>query len=254
LLSTFGQNIEMEFEFAEGVQFNGLAASAYEVKDNTVRIPDILGGETKYLLMRLKLPKKTRAVCARESKVMDVKVTYADVGLAKKVALGTSLKVQYVRRKEDASVEQNPLVKAQMDIALTAEVIQEARKQADRGEFEQAKNLLRSHHAYSSCRGVDVRLCDDIASLESSMADRDSYAHARNSIIGTSTAYTMRRATGSSRSADVMFMSAAQEHTSELFASEENEIPAPPMPPVVSTSVTVPPPPLPVVHPRRDSK
>ena len=145
LLSTYAQNIKVDIHLSEGVQLIKHLNDAYDVDDDTVTIPDILGGETKHLLVRLKLPKKTRAVCARMSNVIDFHVGYDDAVLARHRTVAEKGQVQFVRKKGDVQAEPRAEVLEQVQILEAARTLDNARVLADAGQLDAARVMLDSY-------------------------------------------------------------------------------------------------------------
>ena len=237
LLTTYAQNIRVALNLAEGVTFNGFMDTAYEIDGQEITLPDILGGETKNVLVKLKLPKKTRAVCARESKVLDFRIEYDDLQEARRKDDSVPARIQYVRRKDDVSSETNLEVQGQIDLLEAAAAIKNAQRMADAGDLAGAReSLLNLSRDYSSVGRRESfyspQLSTDMLEMAEGMESNRGYSATRSRLVASSMAYSTRRATGTLN--DAMFTNAGQESVAAAFTAPVT--PAPTVPPSSSSS------------------
>lgn len=219
LLSTYAQNLKVTYTLSEGVSLVKMLDTTYEVDGSTVTIPDVFGGETKYLLLQVKLPKKTKAVTARPCRVVDFNVEYDQVTEARHRSLSEDGAINYVRQKEAVSAVPTPEVQAQVDLFSVAFAMNEAKVLADAGDFLRAKGRLESVRLSLGSHAYSTNLDSDLADLTRGLSSREAYTSSRADLIGTSHGYSTRRAGGSSRS--VMFSTAAQNSTASAFVGAD---------------------------------
>jgi Ca-activated chloride channel family protein len=221
LLSTYAQNVRIKYTLSEGVQLVKVLDSAYAVDGNTITMPDVLGGETKHLLIRLKLPKKTRAVTARPSRAIDFDIEYDSVQEARRRKTDDQGLINYVRKKDEVSTTVTPAVQAQLDLVEAANAMQEAKVLADAGDFDAARGILRGfrsrvadhEHVYATA------LHEDLGDLERGLT-REGYSLSRGSLLASSHSYSTRRSSGTARGA--MFLNETQNLVSTAFAGDAN--------------------------------
>jgi len=218
LLGTYAQNVKVTYTLSEGVTLVNVLDTAYTIKDNTITVPDVLGGETKHVLLKVKLPKKGTAVCARPSRVVDFTIEYDSVAEARRRTFEEDGKINYVRRVEDASSATTPEVQAQLDLLSAASALNKAKTLADQGDLDGARNILRSartgfddhSHVYA------MNLSADMAAFEGSLGDSVSYRAARSDLVASSHSYTTSRTSGGARSR-AMFSTALQNDVMAAF-------------------------------------
>ena len=219
LLTTYAQNLRVTVRLAEGVEFKGFMDTAYEIDDDMITLPDILGGETKHVLVKLGLPKKTRAVCARESKVLDFTVEYDDLQQARRKDDIATGRIQYVRRKADVSEEPNADVQAQIDLLTAAQAMTRARELADAGDFEAARVYLADTARSFEARPegfYSPQLSVEMLELADGMENRRAYSATRSRLVASTHTYSTRRASGTAN--DALFTNAGQESLSRALS------------------------------------
>lgn len=218
LLSTFAQTIRVDLELADGVTLLEVLNEGYEVDDGVVKIPDILAGETRHLLAKLKLPKKSAAVCARDTRIVNFNISYGDVQQARRVEAQEVARIRFVRKKADVATEVPQAIQDQLDLIEAARAMTRARRLADSGDLDQARNILRSASEHLAARpGVfTAALCADMGSASRGMSSSRAYRGVRNRLIGSSCSYTSSR-TGGGSSLDAHLMNAAQVNYMNLF-------------------------------------
>jgi len=151
LLSLFGQNIKLTITPTGNMTFKEIL-SDYECKQKQgfrlltpgkveITIDDIFVGEKKHCILKLEIPKATEAVCARATKVCDVKAVYLDTETQKEVAVEEAVRINYVKANKVAS-EPNAEVKKQLLILETVRLQQEAKAKADAGNYKEAQVIL----------------------------------------------------------------------------------------------------------------
>ena len=221
LLGTYAQNVKVTYTLSEGVTLVNVLDTAYTIKDNTITVPDVLGGETKHLLLKVKLPKKGTAVCARPSRVVDFTIEYDSVSEARHRTAGEDGKINYVRRIGDASTTTTPEVQAQLDLLSAANALNKAKNLADQGDLDGARNILRSARATfdDHAHVYTTNLVADMSAFESLMDSPVSYRAARSDLVASSHAYTTSRTSGSARS-QAMFSTSLQNDTRNAFDSD----------------------------------
>lgn len=227
LLSTYAQNVKVTYTLADGVSLVKVLDTAYGVDGNALTISDVLGGETKNLLMRVKLPKKTKAVTARPCKVVEFAIEYDHVSEARHRKFSDDGAVNYVRQKDAVSTEATQEVQAQVDLLAAASAMTEARVLADAGNLSGAKHVLDSLRGVLSERNhaFALNLDADLGDLSRGMESAAAYVSTRGDLIGTSHGYSTRRVGGSSRSA--MFSTTGQSAMSESFVGNSGSIVVP---------------------------
>jgi len=227
LLSTYSQNLKVEVDLAEGVQLVEYMDTVYDVDDNVVTMPDILGGETKHMLVKVKLPKKTRAVCARPSRVIDFKVVYDDVGQARRRTVEERGQIQFVRKKGDVQTDPHPEVLEQIQVTEAGRTLERARTLADAGNLDLAREVVEAY-VVSNDLGSNrygEHIAADMNFLADNMDNDRQYRRVtRRRLVGSSHTYSTRRA---SAVADALFLNEAQTATRGLFVGDSGDAPDP---------------------------
>lgn len=103
-------------------------------------LEDVFYGESKHVLFKIKLPSASQAVTARATKVCDIRVDYLDVETKERSVLEAKAKIRYVK-PDDVSTEVNKDVTAQLLLIEAQKIHKEAKKLADNGQLEQAREV-----------------------------------------------------------------------------------------------------------------
>jgi Ca-activated chloride channel family protein len=222
LISTYASGVRVTLNLADGVEFKGWVDAGYKTDGTTIEMPDILAGETKYVLCRLKLPKKSRAVCARPSRVAAVSVKYTDMVEYNEVDTGFNAQIQYVRKQADVDETPNEEVQEQLLILDTAKALEEAKSLADMGNFAGAQERFLQMRRDYSCVGVKSNLVDAIMGVaQDSFTNQAAYAASRNSMTSSTYALRSRRGTGD-EALDGLLLNDVQLRTRASFQTSDD--------------------------------
>ena len=216
LLSTYAQNIHVEVTPTEGVQLLEFL-DGYETQGNILTIPDILSGETKNVLVKLRTPKKTTSDLGTLN-IVGFKATYDDLKEGRRINISETGSVELIR-KADLSTEPNIVVQEQIDLLQAAKALEQARQLAQDGNIEEAKGVLSSavrglniSSVYAHNVGSELTwMADNLGSDMESMSKR---------MVATRHAYTTRRAAGTA--ADELFMNRNQTVLSTAMESDSD--------------------------------
>ena len=216
--------MKVTYTFADGVSLVKVLDPSLEVSGNTITMPDILGEESKHILLKLKLPKKSRAVTARPSRVVDFAIEYDSVVEAKHRSFSEDAHINYVRRKEEVSDTVNSEVQAQLDLVNAANVLENVKVLADAGNLEAARGILRGYRTELGERShvYAMNLTEELGRMEVNLSTSDGYHATRGDLIGSTHSLRSRRAGGSARSA-VMFSTSAQASTAASFSADPDD-------------------------------
>lgn len=146
LLSVIAQGLKINLELNDNVELlDVLNDFDVETKDNitTISVDDIYSEEEKNIVVKLKLPSMSKAVVARPNKkVVNTTLKYLNIDTGKTEESKLDVKVAYVKAS-DADTTPDPVVEKQITIMEAATSQEDAVKQADLGNYEAAKNILR---------------------------------------------------------------------------------------------------------------
>lgn len=156
LLSVVAQGIKINLDLNDNVELlNVLNDFDVETTNNitTISIDDIYSEEEKNIVVKFKLPSMSKSVAARpEKKVLDIDIKYFNVDSSKSEESKESIKVSYVKAS-DADTIPNELVEKNIIILESATLQENAVKEADNGNYEKAKSILkRAKEGIEKCR------------------------------------------------------------------------------------------------------
>ena len=221
LISTFAQNVKLKIDAAEGVELlevlNELDVTEHEERKScTINVDDLFAEEHVNLLIKAKLPKKSKAVGGRASRVADLVVTYYDVEGKENEKIESKAKIEYVRSGQ-AQTEINTEVEEQILRFDAAKAQVEAQEKADAGDFVTARSIMdgavcaiKNSHAYKAGSTFAQQLVEPLTDLiDNGLADTLSYNMVGNaSMRGINNSYGRGKSARSSyKSTDAMFNS-----------------------------------------------
>lgn len=188
LLSLYGQDIRVSLVPSGNMEVKELL-SGYTMETEggfrgigdeefSFTIDDIYTGEKKHAVLKMTVPKATKAVLARPSKVCDIEIDYLDVETQERVKVSGRADIQYVK-SGDAPEEANTEVKEQLMLIEAARIQREAKEKADAGDYQGAQVLLgegakwASDNSWYQNSGV---LADSFNSMMPDFSDHASYS------------------------------------------------------------------------------
>lgn len=199
LISCIAQGIKVKLTAAAGVKFvkvyNDFDVNANdEQTECTISVDDIYAEETRKLLVMVELPEKSKAVAARSSKLCDVEVIYTDLKTNEDVKLEESVKIDYVK-KDEAQDKGDKLVLEQILRFKAADAQIEAKKLADKGQFQEAQNLMGSIVASFMSVGTEEAglMASDLQ--KNVMPSLNEVAYDANYLVSNTRGYTGGRGT-----------------------------------------------------------
>ena len=199
LISCIAQGIKVKLTAAAGVKFAKVlndfdVISNDEQTECTISVDDIYAEETRKLLVLVELPEKSKAVAARSSKLCDVEVIYTDLKTNEDVKLEESVKIDYVK-KDEAQAEGDKLVLEQILRFKAADAQIEAKKLADKGQFQEAQNLMSSIVASFMSVGTEEAglMASDLQ--KNVMPSLNEVAYDANYLVSNTKGYTGGRGT-----------------------------------------------------------
>jgi len=151
LLSLYGQDIKITLVPSGNIKIDSLL-SDYKMEEKpgyrgltpgsvSFVIDDIYEGEKKHAILKLSIPEATEAVCARATRICEIKMDYLDVMTKERVVVECLAKIQYVKPGKTA-VGPNADVQKQMAMIEAARIQKEAKEKADKGDFKGAQTIL----------------------------------------------------------------------------------------------------------------
>lgn len=180
LLSTYATNLDVILEPVAGHEISQVVSDvAFEMEpiggEVTVKFPDILGEETRHIVLAVKL-KAQKSAGPRAVNVFNVKLGYDVIdasGKKERKTLEAKAKVQFVKEGEEDSA---PLSDLDDTIALAqlARAQIEAEKAAQQGQFEAAQNVMKSAGAAIRRRGRS-RVAEMADNIGIRLADSNNY-------------------------------------------------------------------------------
>lgn len=159
LLSLYGQNIKIRLSPSSNMSFTELL-SEYKCEQKNgyrlitpskfdVSIDDIFAGESKHIIMKLKVPKATEAVCARETSVCKIIVDYLDVETKVTQSVSATAKIQYVKEDKTSKIA-NKTVREQLAIIEAIKIQKAAKEEAEKQNYTAAQEILTKGIAWAA--------------------------------------------------------------------------------------------------------
>jgi hypothetical protein len=144
LVSCFAQNIKIEVKFKPGVKDVDLLNDAweweYDEEKLTVRLPDLFAEETKNILAKVSIEKRTSAL-PREVTIADVKVSFTNLTTKKSEVIEDKVKLEFVKQGEESKERDAEIVKIEAKLqAVKAQ--KQAVEMATAGNFVGAQQLM----------------------------------------------------------------------------------------------------------------
>lgn len=161
-------------------------------------IDDIYTGEKKHSVLKIGVPKATKAVLARPTRVCDISVEYLDVDTQKKIQVSSHAEIQYVKAV-DVPSEANLEVREQLMLLEAARIQKEAKEKADAGDFRGAQVVLDAGASWAASNDWYANsgaLAQNFSSLVADYGDSHAY-----STVGLKKSVSNMRGFTSSRAA-----------------------------------------------------
>jgi len=160
LLSCVAQGVKVKIKAAAGVKIlevlNDFDVDANkEQTEATITVDDVYSEETRRVLVKLELPKVSKAVAARPSKVCDVEIEFHDLRINEPKSESVKVKIEYVKSGNEQA-KPHKEVEEQIALLVAAKAHEEARKFADAGNFAGAQSVLRSAALVCSAVGTPL--------------------------------------------------------------------------------------------------
>lgn len=235
LLSCVAQAVKLTLETKADVRIlevvNDLDVDATdEGTKATVTVDDVYAEETRKVLFKLELPSMDKS--GRPFKLGDLKLVYQDLLGKDAASAELAVKIDYVP-EEKAQKEPHQDVAEQIAILDAAKAQEEARKLANRGQFAQAQNVIKT--AMLACRSVKTDFSDRVANdLQQNvlrrLSDAGSWAQGGAHYLVSNVA-GYHRGRSSNVGTASLYGTKAQEHTAASFADN----PSPSVQPPAST-------------------
>lgn len=173
LSSIAAQNIELKLDAHVPIK---AIHTPFQVKGNTVTIPDVFAGEQKDLLVELQVPGDRDA---SDAVLLSASLKYLDMGL--------NVLVQTTPQNMSAVVVDEPQPEMEPDEEVTAHrervevthVLQQAAEKGEHGEFRGAQELLASTEQRLQAKSKKTKyshaLCQELADAKNRMQSRSSW-------------------------------------------------------------------------------
>ena len=150
LISVVAQNVKVDFTPASDVTIVEVLNDLDVVTNGdvtTISFDDVFAEEERFVILKLKLPEKTKAVAARPTTIADLSVSWFNIIEKKDNVKTMKTKINFVTNgkvdtKPDEEVEKN------VAILVTAKLQEEARKKADAGDYDGSRAILNSSINY----------------------------------------------------------------------------------------------------------
>jgi len=163
ILSVVAQDVEIEITCDEGIVPLRMLGREAEIIGNRIytSISQLYSNQEKYLLIELDVPPHREGV---KINVADVKINYDNMETQRNDQLADGVNIAFTRSQEvvDDSKDKDTLVDAVKQIAT--EVSEQAIILRDRGEVEEAQQLLESNIDYLMGEAADLE-SDELAGL-----------------------------------------------------------------------------------------
>jgi Ca-activated chloride channel family protein len=146
LISSYAQNIKIEAKFKPGVKDVTVINTAweweYDEENLVVRIPDLFAEETKNILVKVSLEKRTSAL-PREVTIADIKTSFTNLINKKDETVEEKAKIEFVKNGDESKERDKEIVKQEARLNA-AEAQRKAVEMATCGDFVGAQNVMRS--------------------------------------------------------------------------------------------------------------
>jgi len=154
LLTCFAQDIVLSIKSHKGASvtnvLNDMDVSTRQDADGElvteVKVGDVYAGERRDVIVRLEFEKRPQAL-PRPVTLADVRVSYRTMADAQSVSEEAKVKVELVKSAADATAELDKEIAEQVAILEAANVMAEAKKMADAGNWQGAKSFIGSSTA-----------------------------------------------------------------------------------------------------------
>jgi Ca-activated chloride channel family protein len=238
LLSLYGQDITVTMVPSGNVKIHSLM-SDYKLEEKpgyrgitpgsvSFKIDDIYGGEKKHAILKMVVPEATEAVCARATRICDIKVDYLNVDTKTRVNVEASAKIQYVKPGKNGD-KPNSDVQKQLAMIEAARIQKEAKEKADTGDYKGAQVILANGITWVTTnpwldQGTGTAVKSMFQNLNSSCESRFSYA-----TLGTKqfASYTRGLMSNRASSGDTMAMSYSNAVMDNMVKSFDTDEPMP---------------------------
>lgn len=221
LLSMYGQDIKIGLSMSGNMEVKELLSGYTLESEGSYRgigdeefvftIDDIYTGERKHAVLKVGIPKATKAVLARPTRVCTISVDYLDIETQKRVKVSGQAEIQYVKADEIPS-EANQEVREQLMMIEAARIQKEAKEKADAGNFVEAQQVLNAGQQWAVANNWyknSGQLAQNFASASASSMDAFSYSNTGSKMaVSSELAYRSGRASsgntiGTSYTSDV---------------------------------------------------
>ena len=226
LLSLYAQNIKLTVTPSKTMEFKELL-SEYKCEQKQgyrlitgqkieIQIDDIFAGEKKHVVLKLAVPQATEAVCARDTRVCSVAISYTDIETKALNSTSFNSFVQYVK-PDKAPKTPNEDVQRQILLLEAAKFQKEAQDKADQGQYDEAQKILSNGLSFVHLNERLMENAPAVANMFSNLQANFSDAHTYRS-KGTKLAASYRCSLSSNRGTSADTLSYASSGQADMLA------------------------------------
>ena len=233
LLSLYAQNIKITVTPSKTMEFKELL-SEYKCEQKQgyrlmtspkieIRIDDVFAGEKKHVILKLAIPEATEAVCARDTRICTVDVSYTDVESKGLNSITFNSFIQYVKPDKALTIP-NENVQKQILLLEAAKFQKEAQDKADQGKYDEAQKILSNGLNFVHANEKFMDNAPMVSAMFSNLQANFSDAHTYRS-RGTKLAASYRYSMSNNRSSSADTLSYANSDQAEMLAQFMTPLP-----------------------------
>jgi Ca-activated chloride channel family protein len=226
LLSLYAQNIKLVVTPSNTMEFKELL-SEYKCEQKQgyrlitgqkieIQIDDIFAGEKKHVILKLAVPQATEAVCARDTRVCAVAISYTDIETKAFNSITFNSFIQYVK-PDKAPKTPNEDVQKQILLLEAAKFQKEAQDKADQGQYDEAQKILSNGLNFVHLNERLMENAPAVANMFTNLKTNFSDAHTYRS-KGTKLATSYRYSMSNNRGASADTLSYASSGQADMLA------------------------------------